>query len=283
MEDIQITALVTTCNRYDTTLPLCLLSIVNQTKLPKRIVLVDDSKNKSFYSHPILLHILTLCKFKNIDFDYYYGKSEGMVPAIKLGLEKITGGWVYKIDDDNVLNPDVFEILSSSIHEGVGAVGGIYIDENSINKFEESDRYNKIEDIFFILNIQMVANQSSKIKEVEHLYSNYFFKKNIEDPHPENLKPSGHREDTIFTHTIFRKGYDLLVVPQAKIYHLDIHNDNGNRMYRGNYENYNENIFLEKLKEWEVIPKKFDILEKNEVLLLKKDNKLYTTSIKKIC
>ena len=54
-------------------------------------------------------------------------------------------------------------------------------------------------------------------------------------------------------------------------------------MYRGNYENYNENIFLEKLKEWEVIPKKFDILEKNEVLLLKKDNKLYTTSIKKIC
>lgn len=281
MENIKITVLVTTCNRYETTLPLCLLSVINQTKRPDRIVLVDDSKNKSFYNYQILKHIVSLCKFKNIVFDYYYGKSEGMVPAINLGLEKITDGWIYKIDDDNVLEPDVLEILSDNISDKVGALGGIFIDENSISIYEENDRYNKIEDIFFVLNIQMVGNQSDEVKKVEHLYSNYFFKKGLEDSHPSELKPSGHREDTIFTHSIFRKGYDLLVVPKAKIYHLDIDNNDGNRMYRGNYENNNENLFIDKLKEWDVIPDKFEIMEKNGLLLLKKDNKLYQTGIKK--
>jgi len=280
MEEVKITVLVTTCDRYETTLPLCLLSIINQTKLPQRIILVDDSKIKKFYSYQILKHIITICKFKNIVFDYYHGESKGMVPAIKLGLEKINDGWVYKIDDDNVLEPNVFEFLCEDITDKVGAIGGIFIDKNSIEEYERTEFYNRMEDIFFNLNIQMIANQSCKIKQVEHLYSNYFFRKGIEELHPENLNPSGHREDTIFTYSIFKKGYQIIVNPKAKIYHLDIENEDGNRIYRGEQENKNELIFLNKLKEWQIIPNKFRIFIKNGFIVLEKSNKMYSTHIK---
>jgi hypothetical protein len=186
---------------------------------------------------------------------------------------------VYKIDDDNVLEPNVFELFCNLISDDVGCVGGIFIDESSVDRVQDTDRYNKIEDIYFVLNIQMVGNQSNDVKEVEHLYSNYFFKKGIEDLHPSELQPSGLREDTIFTHSIYNKGYKILVEPKAKIYHLDVDNFDGNRVFKGFFENKNENILIDKLREWNIIPNKFDLIEKEGKVFLVKDGTVFTTSI----
>lgn len=258
----EVTVLVTTCDRYDTTLPLCLMSIINQTYKPNRVVLVDDNKEKKFYEYEILRNILLLCKHKEIKFDYYQGPSKGCVYALDLGLSKIKSGWVMKVDDDNVLNPDVLEIYVNNISENVGAIGGLILDSKShLVEEHEQDVYNKVSQIFSKWNIQMIKNQSDKIKPVEHIYSNYFFNMELGIKQTLELAPSCHREDTMFTHQIFRKGYDLIIIPQSVTYHLNYDDNTGDNRYSKENFNKNEFFFIEKLKEWDIVPKEIEIIE----------------------
>ena len=71
---LPITINLTTRGRYNTTLPLCLMSIVNQTLIPYEVILVDDNIDKLFYSNPVFKEILRLFKIKNIKFSYFYQK-----------------------------------------------------------------------------------------------------------------------------------------------------------------------------------------------------------------
>jgi len=259
----EVTVLVTTCDRYDTTLPLCLMSIINQTYKPDRVVLVDDNKEKKFYEYEILRNILLLCKYKEIKFDYYYGPSKGCTHALDLGLKKIKNGWILKVDDDNVLEPNVIELYVNNISENVGVIGGLIIDgeskERSLN--EDKVKYNRLCDIYSDWNIQMITNQSDTIKEVEHVYSNYFFKKDDEISHDLTLTPSSHREETIFTYQYYKKGYRLFIIPESKTYHLNYNKDTGNNKHPTKSFIENEIIFIEWLKKWKIVPDEFEIIE----------------------
>ena len=277
-----ITILLTTFKRYDTTLPICLLSLANQSRKPDRIVLIDDNEQKRFYESTELKNIISFLKIKGIQFDYYHGQSKGATHALQLGLEKISSGWVLKIDDDNSLEFDVIEIFEKNISHGVGAIGGLIFDKTIRQDIEDNlypkcidGYYNKIENIFSEFNIQLIQNQSVETKKVEHIYSNYFFKRDLVDSYPLDLSPSCHREDTIITHTIFRKGYDLLILPKAKIYHLQTHKSSGDGIW-DNTMNKNELIFIEKMKEWNVIPQKVEIIENKGQLYAKKVDGLFS-------
>lgn len=258
----EITVLVTTCDRYQTLLPLCLLSIVNQTYKPNRIVLVDDNLNKEFYNHEILRNVLTVMKYRNIEFQYLYGESKGCSYALQRGLDVIDSGWILKVDDDNILEPNVIELYVQNISEEIGAMGGLILDNKSfLRKQEFQSIYNQIGDLYSKINIQMVANQTPEIKEVEHIYSNYFFRKDVAPDQCLKLTPSCHREDTIFTHEIFRKGYRLIVIPQSKTYHMNYDDTVGDNKHGKSNMNNNEFVFIEKLKEWDIVPKKIEIIE----------------------
>lgn len=270
----KITVILATCDRYLSTLPLCLLSIINQTRIPDKVIIIDDNKEKKFYDFEILKQILVLFKLKGIEFDYLHGEGKGLVPALEIGLKQVTEGWVLKTDDDNVLNPDVLEIFENNINDDIGAMSGIIIDKECLQRedYQIEDSYNKIENIYSDFNIQMIGNQTDDIKYVEHLYSNYFFKIDISEPHPSNLYPSSHREETIFTYEIFRKGYKLIVIPQVKIYHLNKNKQDGNRKYAV-YKN--EMIFIEKLKEWGITPNKLEIKEDDKMFYHEKNGVKY--------
>lgn len=290
-----ITVFLSTYQRYDTTLPLCLMSILNQSLKPNRIILVDDNKEKKIYDFKILKNLFYLFKQKNIQLDIYYGPSKGLTYAFELGMSKINEGWVLKIDDDNVLEYNALELFKSNINENVGAMSGIILDKLT-TKFSDSSFEakivsddgccNKIQDIYSVLNIQMLPIQSEKIKKAEHLYSNYFFKRELVDQNMiesvKKLSPSCYREDTIMTHQIFRKGFELLVIPSIKIYHLNSDEKNGDRHWGDVYVEKNENIFIEKLKEWEVVPQKMEILEDYEKKYVVKDGQMYLISKKNI-
>jgi len=266
----KITVLLTTCDRYDTTLPLCLMSIFNQSHPPDRVVLIDDSKQKKFYDYQILKNMLILFREKNIEFDYYHGACKGAVPALQIGLDKIEDGWVFKIDDDNILSCDTLELFNNNIQDNIGAMSGIIIDKYLYSFYErnpdkaskeENGYYNRIENIYSEINIQMMHEQSDEIKKVEHIYSNYFFKRDLADDYPLELSPSARREDTVFTHTIFRKGYDLIIIPQIKIYHLSDGLRSGDSKWLSTDRKKNELFFIEKLKEWGVVPDKIRIFD----------------------
>lgn len=277
---MNVTILLTTCDRYDTTLSLCLMSIFNQSYTPSKIILIDDSKEKKFYDYQIFKNILKLFKYKNIEFEYFYGECKGAVHALQIGLNNINDGWVLKMDDDNILSYNVLEIFINNIKDNIGAMSGIIIDDylykyylNNLDRKpnQENGIYNKIENIFSEMNIQMIHDQSEDIKKVEHIYSNYFFRRDVADNYPLELSPSSHREETIFTYNIYKKGYDMIIIPIAKIYHLYYDRKSGNRKWGKDYSKKNELFFIEKLKEWGIIPNKLNIIIDGDKYCVKKN------------
>lgn len=285
----KITVLLTTCDRYETTLPLCLMSIFNQSRKPDRIVLVDDSPKKKFYDFQTLRSMITLFGNKGICFDYYHGSCKGQTHALQLGIEKILDGWVLKMDDDNVLEHDVIELFEKNIKKNVGAISGVFIDKRSQHLSEDSKKesfipkngyYNCIEDVFSYVNIQLIHKQSKNIKKVQHLHSLYFFRRDLIGEYCLELAPSSMREDTIMTHEMFMKGYDLLVIPSAVIHHLVYDQNSGNRKWAEQHIKKNTFFFISKIKEWGVIPDKLQLYENDEFYFVKKDEKEFLVTKK---
>ena len=243
--------MITTFGRYTTTLPLALLSIINQTVLPKTIVLIDDNKEKKFYEHEVLKNLLSLMRIKNINFEYYNGQSKGQILAQQIGLSNIKTDWYLSTDDDNILEPNVIELFINNISDNIGAMSGLILSKQDVQsnreiEYKSNDTYNKLKDIFRYFNIQMCPNQDTTIKKVEHIYSNYFIRTKLIDSYPLEFLNGCHRSETVLTHEVFRKGYDLIVDPKVKIWHL--HSDGGNRSYKT--ENSNDKLFVDKLKLW---------------------------------
>lgn len=259
---MKITVSITTKNRYLNTLSMSLLSVINQSLPPYEIILVDDNDVKEFYNLDMFKNIIKLMKLKNIKFSYYHGLKKGQVYAQQVALEHCSTNWLFKMDDDNILDHNVLEILSNSINDKTGAISGVIIGcdlDNHRDPDEDGPIYNKLENVFSNFNIQMCKNQDDTIKKCEHLYSNYLFDTRLVESYPLDFSPSGHREDTVFTHEIFRKGYDLLVNPKAITYHLN-NKSGGNNIY--NFDNIvkNEEMFIKKLENWNIIPGKLKII-----------------------
>lgn len=278
---LPISISLTTMDRYGTTLPMCLMSILNQSHLPHTVMVADDSVNKKFYEYDIIKNILKLFKLKGINFEYYHGKSMGQVHAQNILLNKCKTEFLFKIDDDNILESNVLNVLYNTIKQSdnIGAVSGLIFSSNlDINrKSEESIVYNKIENIFSHFNIQMCGKQSNEIKECQHLYSNYLFRKNIVQSYPLEFSPAGHREDTVFSHEIYRKGYRLFVNPNCITWH--IHTQGGNKKHNFDDVVKNEENFIKLMERWNIFDNDFKIIrDKNIVYTIKNGEKhlIYT-------
>jgi GT2 family glycosyltransferase len=250
------------------------MSIINQTFLPSEIILVDDNEKKEFYNIPIFKEFLKLCEIKNIEFSYYYGESKGQVFAQQIAFDHSNYPFIFKLDDDNILEPNTLGILyETMMNNSCGAVSCLILTKKDMNRKLDytSEVYNKIEDIYSLFNIQMIKNQTDSIKYVEHLHSCYLFKKSVTDGYALEFSPSGHREDTVFTYQIFLKGHKLIVNPNTIIWHLK-EEKGGNRLQ--NDGNKNELLFIEKLKEWKVIPDKLELISDGIIYVIK-DNIKY--------
>lgn len=265
---MDITVSITTKNRYYNTLPMSLISVINQTLSPKEIILVDDNDQKDFYNMDMYKNLIKLMKLKGIKFSYYHGPSKGQVYAQQVALEHCTTDWLFKMDDDNILDNNVLEVLSSTVTENTGAVSGLIFGcDLDINRpaDEEPPMFNRIEHIFSHFNIQMCGGQEKSIKQCEHLYSNYLFNTKIVDSYALEFSPAGHREDTVFTYNIFRKGYDLFVNPNCITYHIN-NKVGGNNVHGFNNVVKNEELFIKYLTEWNIVPGKITIIrEKNQI------------------
>jgi glycosyltransferase involved in cell wall biosynthesis len=266
---MKITVSLTTKNRYYSTLSISLTSILNQTMLPHEIILVDDNEKKDFYNIEIYKNLIQLMMLKNVTFSYYHGQSKGQVHAQQIALEHCKTDLLFKMDDDNILESNVLETLYNTIieNDNIAAVSGLIFccDKDKTRTSDEKDLYNKIENVFSHFNIQMCGGQSKDIKKCEHLYSNYLFRTKFVESYPLEFSPAGHREDTVFTYSLYRKGYDLFVNPNCITYH--IHNTGGNKSHGFEPIVKNEEMFLYKLEnEWGVVPKKVQIKRENNII-----------------
>ena len=244
-----VTIYVSTTGRYETTLPLCLTAIANQTLIPKYLIIYQDDKYEMKTS-PIYQHIFALFKEKGIITKRIQGKGVGQVMNHQKALKDSTTEWIWRLDDDQVPEPNVLEKLCEHISDSVGAIGCSIIDPG------QSEFYNKtpagysinIEDIRSKPNLQWSKNKG--IHKVDHLHGSFLFRKSTGAQYNLNLSKAGHREETLFSYSMRLKGWDLIVDTNITIWHFRAPKG-GIRDIDKSFFEHDERIFEEVLRSQE--------------------------------
>ena len=122
---------------------------------------------------------------------------------------------VWRVDDDAVPEPNVLENLIKYFDIDVGAVGGSVLTPPYMP--DTSNVTGKIDNIDSEPNIQW--GRIEGIKQVEHLHCSFLYRAGVVD-YNLGLSRVAHREETIFTYNLFRKGYKILAVPNAVTWHM---------------------------------------------------------------
>jgi GT2 family glycosyltransferase len=206
---------IATRGRYQTTLPLALNAIINQTKLPDKIVIFDDNDEpEDVRNNNIYQHLFSIMNYKGIEWEWVYAAKKGQ-HHIHQSANRMGYDWVWRVDDDAIPEPNVLAELYSWIDKDVGAIGGAIL-TLPINP-DTSKNTGKIEDIDKEPNIQWA--EIKKLKEVEHLHCSFLYRAGVHD-YNLGLSRVAHREETLFTYGLYLKGYTILAAPHANTWHL---------------------------------------------------------------
>ena len=206
---------IATRGRYQTTLPLALNAIINQTKLPDKLVIFDDNDEpEDVRNNNIYQHLFSIMDYKGIKWEWVYAAKKGQHHIHQLA-NRMGYDWVWRVDDDAIPEPNVLEELYSWINDDVGAIGGAIL-TLPINP-DTSKNTGKIQDIDKEPNIQWA--EIKKLKEVEHLHCSFLYRAGVHD-YNLGLSRVAHREETLFTYGLYLKGYTILAAPHANTWHL---------------------------------------------------------------
>ena len=247
----EITVCISTKDRYFSTLPLTLVAICNQTYKPKHVLIFDDGEHKDLRSDPLYSQVFPLFDINGIKWEVVFGEGKGQVLNHIKSVEIAKTPWIWRCDDDNVSEPNVLEELVKCIDDKIGAVGGLVIEPNKYITCSVAS--SKLEDIYLGLNEQWFAHPVHEIKEVDHLYSSFIYRREIAEYCTE-LGPKGHREETLLTYSFIKKGYKNILNTKARTWHLKsptggIRSDNNVNDFV-----HDERIFSLKLNEWGIKP-----------------------------
>lgn len=256
----EVTVVIPTKDRYYTTLPMAIMSVAQQTYKPKKIFIFDDGEQKDLRKDPVYSNIFALLQLKEIELEVIFGKRRGQAFSHQMSIELSKTDWIYRVDDDDVLESQSLEYLISNIKENVGAVGGLILSPTDVRPLSPFAS-NKIEHIYYRPNIQWFAFNG--IKEVDHLNNSFLYNREVAQKiggYNLNLSPVGHREETLFSYSIKRAGYNVLVDPRSITWHMR-DPKGGIRSYENQFLwEHDERIFASKLQEWKIESKKHKIV-----------------------
>lgn len=254
-----VTVGISTKDRYNI-LPLALEAVINQTVMPKKIFIFDDSDNeidiKSDILYTSLLHIM---RHKNIEYEVLRGSKKGQVHNHQTCLELSSTEFIWRIDDDNIPEPNVLEALLNEMNKdkNIGAIGSLILETNTTNRSLPSFVTGDIQDIYFGLNPQWFIHKDPRIIETDHLHSSFLYRKRAGFPKGYCLELSriGFREETIFTYEMKRNGWKLFIHPNVITWHLKTKHG-GVRDLDAKLKNEDEALFYQKLTtEWNIKPR----------------------------
>jgi FkbM family methyltransferase len=257
----EVTVGIPTKNRYFSTLPTTLLSVMMQTYPIRKLIIVDDSDPKEdgkmtdLRDDPMYQYLFSMLSKKGIEWEVIFGQHKGQHFSHQIVLDKAKTEFVFRVDDDEYLEPNVLEKLMEQMTDGVGAVGCLVLDPKQSQLAPEGYvNNNKISEIYTKENTQWMKQKEGQVFEVEHLYSSFLYRKVEDINFCLSLSDVAHREESIFTHEYFRRGWKLLVTTSAQIWHF--RNPNGGIRSNPNPElwTHDEEIFKRKLQSWSIKP-----------------------------
>lgn len=243
-----------TKDRYTDTLPLTLSSIAHQTRRPDKVVIYDDSTNYvDMRGIETIRYILQTFDCKGIPWVIVPGAKRGQHVGHEIIQLFHAQDLVWRIDDDEVAEPTVLENLVSWFEspdkkdDNIGAVGGLVLMPDAPTRLVAPNAISNLGDNCQWYKWPKIVNITSL--KVEHLYSSYLYKKGIQE-FDTNLSPVAHREETLHSYGIFKKGYSLFVDSRAVTYHYR----SGSGGIRTGSENdwfHDEIAFQETLREYD--------------------------------
>ncbi len=236
---------ISTRDRYEL-LSQSLLSLALQTYKDFDVLIFDDTDNPR--------DIRGICEPALRIFDYYgigwrveFGQKRGQHFNHQRAQELAKTDWLFRFDDDEILAPDVLEKLIGNVRDDVGAVAGLVLPPAPSPV--PPDAANVITDLNRP-NIQWFT-QEPRVLEVDHLHSTFLYRQGLVD-YELSLSPAAHREETLFTHEIKRKGYKLLVDTSAVTWHFRSEQGGIRSHHNPQFWDDDEKLFQDKLREWGV-------------------------------
>ena len=226
-----------TRGRYDTTLPLALSAIINQTKKVDKLVIFDDNDEpRDVRNDLVYSHFFKMMDLKRIEWEWIFAEKKGThynhQKANTMGYK-----WVWRMDDDAIPEPNVLEVLYSHVNDQVGAVGGSILTPPLM--YDQTMSCGKIEEINNEANMQWSIIRQKL--PVDHLHCSFLYRAGIYD-YNLGLSRVAHREETLFSYGLKQKGYELYVVPNATTWHLK--NPDGGIRSETNQELYAKDEFI---------------------------------------
>lgn len=228
---------ISTRGRYNTTLPLAIESIIMQTHKVDKLVIFDDNDSpQDLRDDPIYMHLFKMMDMKGIKWEWLFAGKKGQhhnhQMANTMGYE-----WVWRMDDDTIAEPDVLRKLLMLAKDDVGAVGGSILTPNW--DCRENNATGLIENIDNESCIQW--GQITSVKEVDHLHCSFIYRAGIVD-YNTGLSRVAHREETLFTFSLKKKGYRILAIPDCVTWHLK--SPNGGIRTNDDKELYDHDEFI---------------------------------------
>ncbi len=260
MNNLDVTASISTRDRYDV-LILALQAIAFQTTPPKHLFIFDDGAQADLRQNIVYANIFKLLEQKGINWRVIFGEKKGQVKNHQKTLDMAQTPFIWRLDDDTAPEPQVLETLYKHMSDPkVGAVAGPVAHLDGFLPKEATSPF--IEDSLFKYSIQFAKVEG--VKEVQHMYSTFLYRKTAaKHGYPTYLSTVGHREETIFSHGIFRAGWKLLVDGNAITWHLKcptggIRGFNNVKLWEDDDRKY-----IQKLKEWGVRPNEYFLCHLN--------------------
>lgn len=243
-----VTCEVSTRDRYDV-LSQALLSVALQTVKPNDIIIFDDTDNpRDLRELPAYQSVFHLFNYHGIGWQVVYGRKLGQHWNHQWAQELTSSDLIWRVDDDEIAAPDVLGRLLGNVRDNVGAVAGLVLPPAPLPV--PPDAANVITDLNRP-NIQWFT-QPPAVMEVEHLHSTFLYRRGLVD-YERSLSPAAHREETLFTHEIYRKGYKLLIDTSAITWHFPSPQGGiRSHVHHPEYWENDEKIFNAKLQEWGV-------------------------------
>lgn len=223
-----VMAYIPTKGRTDTTLATAILSIIEQTVKPKKLLIIDDNEERiDLRQHPVIGNLLEIALEEGIEWEVLFGRQKGPQYSHQMANEKAEKEgfeWCWRMDDDQIARNYALKILLKTAKKyGVGAVGPLVWNRGQDTKgwvrnaSLAKDVYAvKVEDIIDKPNAQWAHLKGDL--EVEHLYGTFIYRPGIAR-YNLDLSRRGHREETMFTHDIYLAGYKLYIASRAVVYH----------------------------------------------------------------
>lgn len=247
-----VTCEISTLDRQFTTLPLAIMSVINQKLKPKKLLIFVDNYNAiDLRQHSIYLNLFAMLDASGIQWTVLPGQDAGQVENHQKALDIADTEYIWRLDDDNYAEPDVLEKLMRNFFVEVGAVGGSVLHPMNLNDNTDALASTNISDINTSANLQWT--RGSGVVKTDHLYSTFVYRR-IAGKHGycKELSKVGHREETIFTHEMKREGWFLYIDRSAVTWHLRENTGGIRKLGQADMWAADEAVFQRKIQEWGV-------------------------------